>query len=140
MTIRFKRSLFLVGSIVLMIALLGCGGGGGGKYGDIKKAMREVIGATKSFAENVEKASDGKGVAKALQEYVKEMEKLQPKMEELEKKYPELSEGVPEELKEMEAEFEEVGTKMMEVMGKLVQYDDDPEVLKAMEGFEKIGQ
>ena len=140
MTVRFKRSLLFVGSIVLVIALLGCGGGGGGKYADLKKAMRGVTGATKSFAEDVEKASDGKGIAEALQKYVKEMEKLQPQMEQLEKKYPELSEGVPEELKELEAEFEEVGTKMMEVMGKLVQFADDPEVLKAMESFEKIGQ
>ena len=140
MTVRFKRSLYFAGAIVLALALLGCGGGGGGKYGDLKKAMRDVTGATKTFADNVEKASDGKGVAEALQKYVKEMEKLQPKMEELEKKYPELSDGVPEELKELEAEFEEVGTKMMEAMGKLVKFADDPEVLKAMEGFEKIGQ
>ena len=139
MTVRLKRSLFFAGSIVLVLLFLGCGGGGG-KYGDLKKAMRDMTDATRSFADNVEKASDGKGVAEALQKYVKAMEGLQPRMDELEKKYPELSDGVPEALKELEAEFEEVGTKMMEAMGKLVQYADDPEVLKAMEGFENIGQ
>ena len=77
MTVRLKRSLFFTGSIVLALALLGCGGGG--KYGDLKKAMNEMIDAMKGFVDSVEKASDGKGTGKALQRYVEAMEKLQPR-------------------------------------------------------------
>ncbi len=137
MTIRIARSLLVVSAVVIM--LLGCGGGGG-KYADLKKAMTDMVEATGSFADDVEKAEDGEGVAKAIQRYVAAMEGLEPKMRKLQEKYPELADGIPEELKELEAKFEEAGNRMIEAMGKLIQYADHPAVQKAMESFQDIGQ
>ena len=111
-----------------------------GKYADLKKAMTDMVDATGGFADDVDKAEDGEGVAKAIQRYVVAMEGLEPRMQELQEKYPELADGIPEELKELEGKFEEAGNRMIEAMGKLIQYADHPAVQKAMEEFQNVGQ
>ncbi|MBN2536169.1 MAG: hypothetical protein JXB88_25025 [Spirochaetales bacterium] len=112
--------------------------GGGGKYSEVKKLLKDSIEASEKLYKEIDSAKDGKAVANALREYIKVMKVLSPKVEALSEKYPELEDNPPEELNDLMMEFEESLQGMMKVMQKAMKYMDDPEVIKVMEEFQNM--
>lgn len=136
-----QRGIALFTAFIFVVGFIACGGGGG-KYGDAKKAMGEMMENMNNLASSLDKADDAKGVAAALNKFCDAMEKLKPTIEELEKKYPELEDeaNLPPELAEYQKQMEEIGPKFGAAMMKIMQYADDPDVKAANERFEKVMQ
>jgi hypothetical protein len=134
-----KRGIALLTALTFVIGFVACGGGGG-KYGDAKQAMGDMLNSMEKLAADLDKAEDAKAVASALNTFTGAMEKLKPKIQELEKKYPELNDeaNLPPELAEYQTKLAEIGPKFGSAMMKIMQFADDPDVKEANEKFEKI--
>ena len=135
-----RLSLVLV--LGLSMAFMAACGGGGGKYGDVKKALEAYAANMDSFISAMNSAEDAGAAAKAMNEFADKMEALKPKMEALEKEFPELEneENLPEELKVYVDKMKNIGPQMMTAFMKVEQFKDDPEVAKAQERINAIMQ
>lgn len=135
---KVKKWIFVLVLAVAVAGFTACGGGG--KYADLKPIAKDMVKATDKFVDAMEKADNASKVAAALTDYSKAMQKLKPAMEKLEEKYPELKNmsDPPPELGEIGTELTASMMKMGGVMMKVMQYADDPEVVKAQEEFGKI--
>lgn len=132
-----KKFVSLSTIAVFVIVLFACGGGG--KYGDAKKAMENFISATEDFVAALENADDGKTVAAAINSYADVMKDVGAEMKALTEKYPELKDqkNPPEELKDVAKKMEEVMPKMMGAMMKLAKYAEDPDVMAAQKKMQE---
>jgi hypothetical protein len=133
--------MIYVGLAVFALGMTACGGGdsGGGKYSDVKSAIKKFNDNTEKWMESMEKADSAKKVAATLRDFTQTMKALKSDMEKMEEKYPELKgmSDPPPELAGEAKKMEELMTKMMSVMMKTAQYADDPEVQKAQKEFEE---
>ncbi len=126
-----KKSL-AIGITLLAVLAFSCGGG---KYGDVKKLMNEMIGVMDSYSTSIAAAQNADDVVKAMEAFGGAMIKMQPEMEKLNAKYPEMKDKkdeVPEELKETFKKLEASTQKMVEASGPvMVKYMQDPKVMEA---------
>ncbi len=133
-----KKGLVFLLMCILPAALLfaGCGG----KYSDVKKVNAEYVALVQRYVDDLEKVTNAKDAAKAIDRFVDGMQDLWPKMKALAKKYPELKDRnkAPEELKELQAKAQEMGRKMGAAMRKLMPYMQDPEVQKAQKRLQAV--
>ena len=128
-----KTILFpLICLIGLFFLLNGCGGG---KYADAIKLNQEYISYMKTYIADIDNANNAKEVAKAINQFADNMEKLQPQMKKVSEKYPELKDknNQPEELKPSQKEAEAVGQEFVGTFKKIMTFMDNPEVKKAQE-------
>ncbi|NQU39920.1 MAG: hypothetical protein HQ523_08220 [Lentisphaerae bacterium] len=127
-----KKNIVPIVCLLLATYLVG---GCAGKYADVKKASSKFTKTTEAYVAELDKASDAKSVAKAINSYADAMEKIMPDMQRLSEKYPEMKgNGTPPKgLEEVKAEAEAAGRKMAGSFMKLMPYMNDPEVRKAQE-------
>jgi len=101
--------------VVFMGLLWGCGQG---KYDDLVKINDSFISITRDYIDGLNKAENGKDVARAMNKYADEFKKLAPKMKEINEKYPGLknAKDMPEKVKELNsrllAHLKSIGAKM----------------------------
>ena len=121
--------------VALIFSLVACGGSGG-KYGDVKDFINEMISAQDDYISAVEKAKSPDDVVKAIENFGTSFIGLADKSVELKAKYPEIDtwdKNPPEELK---ADFEKVDNSS-EKMEKVFMNENvrkhmmDPKVLQA---------
>jgi len=112
----------------------------GDKYADFRAFMNDMIKSASDFATAVEKATTGKEAAAALSAMGKKLAAAKPQVAEFEKKYPELRQAqAPAELKDLQDASAQMGAKMNAAMTTLkTKYAQDPDVLKALDEFQKI--
>ena len=117
--------------VVLACLLSGCAG----KYADVKKLNTKFVALTETYVADMDVANDAKAVARAMNRYADDLEKIWPRMTELSEKYPELQDksDPPEALKESQQEAEAVGRKMGGTFMKVMPFMNDPDVKKAQE-------
>ena len=130
-TMRKMAGLAMLCALVLVA--VSCGKGG--KYADVKPVLNKQSEMMESFAAQVEKATNGKEAAAALDSLAGKQEKLMAKMKALSEKYPEMKSSTepPEELKEEIARLEPVAAKFSQAMMTVMQkYGNDPAVQEAM--------
>ncbi|MDP6526728.1 MAG: hypothetical protein QGH15_21205 [Kiritimatiellia bacterium] len=122
--------------VVLASTLSSCAA----KYADAKKLNADYISLMEAFLADLEKATDAKGVAKALNGFSDGMEKLMPRMKKLSEKYPELKDknNLPTEMAESQKKAEEIGKKMAGAFMKAMPYMTDPEVQKAQQRMMEV--
>lgn len=119
-------------AVLMAMSLLtvGCSG----KYSEVKQANAEFVDVVEDYVADVDKVENAADAAKAINRFADGMEKVMPKMQALAEKFPELEgEDLPAELRELQAETEEVSQKMVASMMKIMNYMQDPEVMKAQE-------
>jgi predicted nuclease with TOPRIM domain len=135
-----KKTTMVLCAGIMAVSLLSVGCGG--KYSDVKKVNGEFSTVVKSFSADIEKVENAGDAAKALNKFADNLEELMPKMQALSDKYPELEDetNLPEELQELQAETEEAAQKMVGNMMKLMNYLQDPEVMKAQQRLSTIMQ
>ena len=140
----FMRSLgmkrpVLVPILCIAIALLSLNSCAG-KYEDAKKVNTEFIKQTEGYLDDLGKADNPKDVAKAMNNYADEMEKIWPEMQKIAEKYPELRDGenVPDELKDSQKEAEAMGQRMASAFRKIMPHMSDPEVQKAQQRLSSV--
>lgn len=126
--------------VCLLASLVLLDGCGGAKYDDAKKVNADFVTAVEAYIADIEKASNGKEAAKAIDGFTDQIERLVPRMRQIAEKYPELKDprNPPEELKEVMKKSEEAGMKMGAAMMKLASYMDDPAVQKAQERMQTV--
>ena len=133
-----RRALF-ISFLCLLVSglwLTGCSS----KYADAKQMNAEFVNMTKTYLDDLEKSDTAKDVAKAMNRYADEMEKLWPKMKKLAEKYPELKDrnNVPQEMKESQKHVEEMGEKMAGAFRKIMPHMSDPDVRKAQQRISAV--
>ena len=133
-----KRSVLVSILCVAVISLFlnGCAG----KYEDVKNVNTEFIKQTENYLDNLEKSDNPADVAKAMNNYADEMEKIWPEMQKIAEKYPELKDGenVPDELKDSQKQAEAMGKKMASAFRKIMPHMSDPEVQKAQQRLSSV--
>jgi len=134
------KGLLVVGLALVLAGSFACSKGG--KYGDAKSLLAKMLDGMDNFAASMEKVTDAKSAAGAINKFKDLMADLKPKMQALDKKYPELKDQAnpPEELKAEMKRMEEISGKMMNAMMKAAQFATDPEVQKAQEALNKVMQ
>jgi F0F1-type ATP synthase membrane subunit b/b' len=122
--------------LVSALWLTGCSG----KYADAKALNAEFVDMTETYLDDLEKSDNAKDVAKAMNRYADDMEKIWPKMKKMAEKYPELKDkkAMPEELKESQQAVEEMGQKMGNAFGKIMPHMSDPDVQKAQQRISAV--
>ena len=131
------RSVVPIACFIVAACLMnGCAG----KYGDVKKMNAEFVKTTEAYVAALDKAESAKDVAKAMNRYADELEKVWPKMRKLSEKYPELKDkdNPPKALEASQKEAEAVGKKMGGSFMKVMPYMKDPEVRKAQERLGRV--
>ena len=128
-----RRGILVLAAIFCFFALVACGGGESGKYADVEKALKSATSATEDFVKAMDKAGDGKAVAKAIEQYGKAMNNFSEVLE----KHPELEdmENPPEEIKDAFTKFEEASESSLDAMSKIMEYMLDEDVMKAAEAL-----
>lgn len=125
-----KRALFLVliGAIAMMT---GCGS----KYSDLVEVNTKFISAMEDYITATGKASSAKEVAKAINAYADQMEKLAPQIKNVRGKYPELENTttIPEELKSIEQKMQGLEKKVAASYMNMMKYMMNPEVQAAQQ-------
>ncbi len=118
-------------------ALMAAGCGGGGKYADLQRFQKKMLGAMEAYVADLEKADSAKKVAAAMNAHTDRMEKLAPEAEKLQKRYPnpDALADRPKEMRENEEKMRGMAMRMGGAMMKIMPYMDDPEVRKAQERF-----
>jgi predicted nucleic acid-binding Zn-ribbon protein len=129
-----KRTLYfvLIGIIVMM---MGCTS----KYSDMIDVNTKFINAMEKYITSTGKADSAKDVAKAINEYSDQMEKLAPQMKKVRDKYPELKNNtdVPEELESLQKKTQGLEQKMTNSFMNMMKYMMDPDVQAAQERLQK---
>jgi len=122
-------------TIAYFIVILSCSPGG--KYGDVKEVMNEMIKIQEVYTSGLENAQNAQDVAIAINKYIDSMKTVLPQALVLEKKYPELKqkkgENAPAELQEIQKKMQESTREVAKVSQTiLMKYISDAEVNKAM--------
>jgi len=122
--------------LVSVVSMTGCSG----KYGDAKALNEEFASLTETYVNDMEKCDSAKDVAKAMNKYADEMEKLMPKMKKVAEKYPELKNAkeMPEDMKDSQKKAEEMAGKMGSAFMKVAPHMSDPEVKKAQQRLSSV--
>jgi predicted nuclease with TOPRIM domain len=135
---RMRKVVFIPFLCLLVSALwlTGCSS----KYADAKKLNSEFVDMTETYLADLEQSDDAKDVAKAMNRYADDMEKLWPRMMKLAEKYPELKDrkNTPEEMKESQQKVEEMGEKMASSFRKIMPHMSDPDVRKAQQRISAV--
>lgn len=131
--------LLSVLTILTIFIAVGCGKMS--KYGDVKTILNEMINTSNTYVLSLEKASNGKDVANAMNNYSSAMSIIKPKMVALRAKYPELRDHktLPDKLKETNSKLQDIMRKLMQTSMKVMpKYVNDPAVQKAQKNLQKI--
>lgn len=102
---------------VLIFSLVACGGSGG-KYGDVKDFIKDMISAQDAYIASVEKANSPDDVVKAIENFGTSFIGLADKSVELKAKYPDIDKWDSNPPEELKADFENV-EKSSEKMEKI---------------------
>ena len=123
--------------VVFMGLLWGCGQG---KYDDLVKINDSFISITRDYIDGLNKAENGKDVARAMNKYADEFKKLAPKMKEINEKYPDLknAKDMPEKVKESQAKAQQIGMDFASSFMKTMKYIADPQVMEAQKRMGEI--
>jgi DNA polymerase II large subunit len=128
------KKFLAVFTAVLVVSLVACGSGG--KYGDVKDFIKEMIAAQDSYISSVEKAKSPDDIVKAIENFGERFIALADTSVELKKKYPDIDKWDNNPPAELKADFEKV-EKSSEKMEKIFMNENvrqhmmDPKVLQA---------
>lgn len=135
------KRIAAVFTAVLLVSLVACGGSGG-KYGDVKDFINEMVDAQDAYISSVEKAGSPDDVVDAIEKFGDSIIALAEKGEALKAKYPEMDKWDDNPPAELKGEFEKVD-KVSEKMEQLVMNENvrkqmmDPKVMQA---FMQLGK
>jgi len=134
------KGMMVLGLAVALVGSFACSKGG--KYGEAKELIGKTLTAMEDFVKAMDKATEAKAVAAALNNFKDEMAAVKPKMMALDQKFPELKDEtkVPEDIKPLMKKMEEMASKMMGASMKAYQFNQDPDVQKAQEALNKVMQ
>jgi len=134
MNVKSAVYFVLTGIIVIM---MGCGSGS--KYSDFVEVNTKFLGAMEAYITAMGEADSAKEVAKAINEYSDELEKIVPQIKKVMDKYPELQNTteVPEELKSIERRSKDLEQKVANSYKNMMKYMMDPEVQAAQQRLQK---
>lgn len=123
---------------VLLVSLAACGSGG--KYGEVRDTMVDMMDVMNSFGDAVASAKDGEDVADAVSDFVDEFVGIKEKIKELEDKFPDFDLGkrLPEELKDLKPKIEASIMKLFGALMKVEKFKRDPELKKIEDKLEKL--
>jgi hypothetical protein len=115
---------------------------GSGKYANAKKVMKKQAEIGIAYVNALESADNASDVAKAINTYTDDMEKLIPDIKKMMKDLPEIQDpqSIPQELEEESAQVTEASAKIETASKKLFQYITTPEVQKALERMSMVMQ
>ncbi len=134
------KKILAVFTAVLVASLVACGSGG--KYGDVKDFIKEMIAAQDSYISSVEKAKNPDDIVKAIENFGERFIALADTSVELKKKYPDIDKWDNNPPAELKADFEKV-EKSSEKMEQIFMNENvrkhmmDPKVLQA---FMELGK
>lgn len=120
---------------VIILSLVACGGSGG-KYGDVKDFIKEMISAQDAYMSAAEKANSPDDFVKAIENFGTSFIGLADKSVKLKAKYPDIDKWDSNPPEELKADFEKV-EKSSEKMEKIFLNENvrkhmmDPKVLQA---------
>ncbi len=125
-----RFALILVGLILGFGMLNGCGKG---EYDEVIEYNDQFVSITKEYVNGLNTAESGKDVAKAMNKFADEFEKLIPKMKEVNQKFPDLqnTKDLPQELMTSQEEAKAVGMEFASSFMKSMKYAMEPEVAEA---------
>jgi len=128
------KKIVTVFTAVLIASLVACGSGG--KYGDVKDFIKEMLATQDEYISSVEKAKSPDDIVKAIDKFGVRFIALADTSIELKKKYPDIDKWDNSPPAELKAEFEKVQMSS-EKMEKVFMNDNvrqhmmDPKVLQA---------
>lgn len=133
-----KKNLVLFLSVVLLFGFA-CSGG---KYGDIKDALNDLIDMQEEYIKTIEKAQGASDVASAINRYADRFVQIKPRLQSFEQKYPELKQQKepPAELKESFERLTQSAQKLATASMAMLKYLGDPEVQKATERLKNLNK
>lgn len=125
----------MIGLLLFVFLVSGCGSDGSKEAGSIIKAQADV---TEEYVNSISDAKSADDVVKALENYTEGLKKLVPDLKAFHEKYPEYAQGkVPEGVEVDMKRLEELSGKMSGAMMKMGSYMMDPKVQEAMQ---KMGE
>ena len=133
-----KHKITMLFALVLAFGLA-CGGG---KYGDVKDALNDLIAMQEDYITAIQGAQNAGDVAKAINKYTDKFLQIKPRLESFEQKYPELKtqKEPPAELKDSFERLTRSAEKLATASFSLMKYLGDPEVQKATERLKELGK
>ncbi len=132
----------MLAPLAVLLILAACGGGSGGKYGEVKDALNEQMDVMEEFVTAANKPDNAQGIVQAMENLEKIGSAGKAKMEKMAEKYPEIAdqENPPEELKPEMERMEKMVPEFMGAMMKVMQeYGDNPDIQAAMQKMQKSG-
>jgi hypothetical protein len=112
------------------------------EYEDVKIFLDKQIKTFEVFIKNCEGVTDAKSAAAAIAGFTKDFRALMPEIKALSTKYKDLQgmmkTNPPAELAPHITKMEEMAKNMSPAMMKIMQYAQDPEVMKAQQDFQKL--
>jgi len=132
-----RLTLIVFGVIFGFGILSGCGQG---EYDEVIEYNDQFVSITKEYVNDLNKAENGKEVAKAMNQFADEFKKLIPKMNAVNQKFPELQtmKDLPEELVQSQEEAKAVGMEFASTFMKTMKYAMEPEVAEAQKRMGSI--
>lgn len=137
---KYLKVAVLLGACLLVIGFVACKKKAGGQYADAIEVMEKYGAVMETYATEMDKVQDAKGVVAALNKLTGSMKDLVPKMKEMQNKYPDWKDvdTAPEEVKPFMKKIEEVAGKMMNASMKAMQYAQDPDVQAAQAKLQEV--
>ena len=112
------------------------------EYEDVKSYLDKQVKLFEDFGKECEGVKDAKSAAAALNGFTEGFKVLVPEIKVLSAKYKNMKEmmkeNTPPELAPYAKKLEEVSKSMGTSMMKLMQYAQDPEVMKAQQGLQAL--
>lgn len=137
----FTRSFMFRIAISLLISsivLISCCGKKE-KYSDMRDTISEMSSCYEDAIKDLQHATRGKDVAKALNKFTDHVSPLMNRAKELEKKYPDFnlnqSGGTPKEIESEVKRYKKLTEKFIspDTMKKVMKFSQDPDVIKAQQ-------
>ncbi len=102
----------------------------GDRYLETREVLSRYIQSLEAFSTAVEKASDSKAIAAAINAWDESAQGLAPRIKALGKSRPELADpaSLPAGLRDLLARLDAAHARMLGAMAKAMQYADDPAV------------
>jgi len=139
-----KKTISLLLSIaVIGMFIISCGGS---KYSDLESVTNAYLKAVDGLISDVDKVNNASDAAKALNNYADKMEKLIPELKRISEKYPDFKnmksndKNTDPKLAAINDKMKEKMKKLIPTMIKLMKYYNDPEVKKAQQRLNRLGQ